>query len=96
MSALKPTDTLLTGRWQLEDGAIVADPVAEKIEFLKTHVLKPIKASSDGWSVLYQDPNDQRYWELTYPESELHGGGPPQLAQISESEAIWRYKLGAN
>jgi hypothetical protein len=26
-------------------------------------------------------------WELTYPQSYLHGGGPPALYKIDENEA---------
>jgi hypothetical protein len=44
-------------------------------------------ARHNGWNALYRDPNDCRYWELTYPEGELHGGGPPQLRCLTADEA---------
>lgn len=41
-------------------------------------VVKKDRNGAD-WTVLYQDPQDKRYWEFHYPEGELHGGGPPSL-----------------
>jgi immunity protein 27 of polymorphic toxin system len=43
------------------------------------------------WSKLYLDPVDGGYWELTYPQSEMHGGGPPQLVHISADAAKIKY-----
>lgn len=40
-----------------------------------------------GWTTLYFDPRDSSYWELTYPQSHLHGGGPPQLSRVEKSMA---------
>jgi len=42
---------------------------------------------------LYRDPDDGRYWERTYPQSELHGGGPPELRVLATEDA--RQKYGA-
>ena len=44
-----------------------------------------------GWSALHFDPADGRLWELTFPESRLHGGGPPLLHVVSEEEAREKY-----
>jgi len=40
-----------------------------------------IGTSKDGWTTKYK-ANDGTIWELSYPESHLHGGGPPKLVQI--------------
>jgi hypothetical protein len=29
-----------------------------------------------GWDALYVDPATGKFWELTYPQGHLHGGGP--------------------
>src|ERR1700723_3459159 len=50
-----------------------------------------IAESTSGWEALYRDPSDGRYWERTYPQSETHGGGPPQLSTITLDEAERKY-----
>jgi len=50
-----------------------------------------IGGADGGWSRLYLDPVDGRYWELIYPQSEIHGGGPPRLAHISADAAKIKY-----
>jgi hypothetical protein len=32
-----------------------------------------------GWTVLYRNPADGSFWELTLPKSDLQGGGPAKL-----------------
>jgi len=59
-------------------------------ELTSTH-LKEVGRSEDGWASLYKDPGDGRFWELTYPQGELHGGGPPRLALVSATDAARRY-----
>jgi Immunity protein 27 len=49
-----------------------------------------IRAAGD---VLYVDPSDSRYWELIYPDSQLHGGGPPTLRNLSEAAARKKYGI---
>lgn len=43
--------------------------------------LKEINTSKDGWTKQYEDKNGNM-WELTFPESHLHGGGPPKLMRM--------------
>ena len=43
--------------------------------------------------MLYRDPGDGRYWELAYPNGEMHGGGPPSLIMLTEQEAKTKYGL---
>jgi hypothetical protein len=44
-----------------------------------------------GWTVPYRDPSYGRLWEMSYPQSEMHGGGPPLLRVISAAEAANSY-----
>jgi hypothetical protein len=86
---IQPDETDLLGSWITRDGRVVADGVSKRIQFLTESYLQ--KISGGGWETLYQDPADGRYWELTYPQSHLHGGGPPRLINLSEQQARAKY-----
>lgn len=88
-------ETEVRGNWILE-GGVVADEMCRRIEWLKSNWLQRVSTDSSGWEALYKDPYDGRYWELTYPQSELHGGGPPTLRFISDESAKSKYgnKIG--
>lgn len=90
---LKPQDSDLVGAWQLLRGKVFGDPTCERIEWLIANHLVQLGTDSSGWDDLYRDPDDGRLWELTLPQSEMHGGGPPRLTCISVDAA--RAKYGA-
>jgi hypothetical protein len=81
---LKPEETELIGDWVLHDGRMVLDATEQRIDLLISQHLEKVAVSpeSGGWDVLYRDPIDGRYWELTYPKGEMHGGGPRRLAHL--------------
>jgi hypothetical protein len=83
----------LIGKWVLTPDAVVGDDVTKRIRALLEDELTYVAESSDGWDRLYLDPRDGRYWEETFPESGLHGGGPPRLASIDVEEAKARYHI---
>jgi hypothetical protein len=83
----------LIGKWVLEKGAVTGDETCRRIKWLTTSHLEKLKTDDSGWDVLYRDPEDGRYWELTYPQSEMQGGGPPTLKYISEEAAKSRYGM---
>ena len=95
MKPLEPSETDLVGKWINDRAKVVGDAVTDRIEWLTSKVLEKIGPSeeSGGWDVLYRDRDDGRYWELTYPKSHMHGGGPPRLWNIAEEEAQRKYKL---
>jgi hypothetical protein len=62
-----------------------------RIDQLIAHELVEVSRLPSGWAVLYRDPQDARLWELTYPQGELHGGGPPRLTSIPAQDARERY-----
>jgi Immunity protein 27 len=90
---LSKIETELIGSWELISGVMKQDSISNRIQWLTDSYL--IQESVDGrnWSALYRDPEDGRNWELYYPQSHMHGGGPPALRFISPDEARKRYKL---
>jgi hypothetical protein len=86
---LTPTETELIGRWRswtTEFGLI--QPVSG-CEWLTSSYLE--KIASSNWETLFGDPDDGRYWEHTYPQGEMHGGGPPSLFALSVEKAHAKY-----
>jgi hypothetical protein len=90
---LRPNESDLRGQWVLVDGKIVKDEVSTRIENLTVKCLNRVKKDKSGWNTLFRDPSDGRYWELTYTDSEIHGGGPPQLTVIEGLLAVEKYNL---
>jgi hypothetical protein len=87
---LRPNEQVLSafspdGQWDLQ--------AHSRIQRLLTQHLQRMAASEDGWSVLYFDPQDGRYWELTFPHSAMHGGGPARLDVISATLVPEKYGL---
>jgi hypothetical protein len=75
------------GRWD--------STVSARIHALTSQHLQKCASTDAGWSVLYRDPQDGRFWELTYPHAEMHGGGPARLSIISEEAAHHRYAFAS-
>ncbi|MFC7772968.1 Imm27 family immunity protein [Flavobacterium sp. GCM10027622] len=90
---INPEETLIVGSWKMDNGKVVGDQVCRRIEELKNNYLKKVAVDKSGWKTLYQDPKDSRYWLLTYPNSEYHGGGPPALKMLTQTEVIEKFGL---
>lgn len=90
---LKPTESTLYGKWIFEDGRIRGDENCERIEWLIENSLRQISVAGGGWEKLYLDPADGRYWELTYPQGDSHGGGAPKLQIVGKEEAKKKYNF---
>jgi Immunity protein 27 len=92
---LSPTETELIGRSEMVDGLVRADATCQRIEWLTSSYLEKIATSKDwgGWETLFRDLDDGRYWERTYPQSEMHGGGPPRLTALSAEKAHAKYEF---
>ena len=91
MNKLDANETKLIGEWVTSGTSVVADETCNRIEWLVKDIL--VEVAVGNWQKLFRDPDDGRFWEMIYPQSELHGGGPPSLINISEDEASSRYKL---
>ena len=92
---LKSDETVLTGEWLFHDGQMHSDITCARIEWLINHHLQKIQNSSQygAWEVLYRNPDDGEYWERTYPHSERHGGGPPQLQRLPLETVKRKYSI---
>lgn len=88
---LQADEQVIRGRWRLVGKKLEADDNCRRIEELTQRHLREIGRQGNGWDVLYADPNDGRYWELTYPDSDSQGGGPPKLECLSSEEATAKY-----
>jgi Immunity protein 27 len=92
---LRLDETDLVGKWIVQSDKMQTDAVCERIEWLVTNHLRKIATSKKwgDWETLYQDPDDGRYWERTYPQSEMQGGGPPRLSVLSREQAQVKYEF---
>ena len=88
---IQPNETEIRGTWTVVKGRVEADSNCRRINELVAHHLRRVAKDASGWDSLYVDPSDKRFWELTYPESALHGGGPPCLMCIPQDEARKKY-----
>ena len=89
---LRPEEVDLVGQWLDLGGRLEGDAVTDRIQALIHEHLVRITSSDDGWDSLYRDPTDGRLWELTYPHSERHGGGPPRLKHLEPADAARKYR----
>jgi hypothetical protein len=67
-------------------------------EWLTSERLRKMALSKKygAWETLFEDPDDGRLWERTYPQGEMHGGGPPALRVISVDEARAKYDFSGD
>jgi hypothetical protein len=86
---LQPEENELIGSWVMRDGRMVSDETETRIKNLIANRLREVSAGN--WCKLYVDPTSGAYWELTYPQGEMHGGGPMKLARLPGEEARRRF-----
>lgn len=92
---LEPHETELVGKWIPDGNTLQADATCQRIEQLIASHLTLIAFSKDcgGWETLFRDPDYGRYWERTYPQGDLHGGGPPRLECLAADAAERKYEI---
>ncbi len=90
---LDPRESMIEGGYTYVGGILEFDANALRIEWLIENSLKKVTTDTSGWYILYQDLTDKRYWELSYPQSELHGGGAPRLEYINIEKAKLKYPI---
>jgi hypothetical protein len=91
MRMIAPNEREITGKLLMSQGRVVGDEACNRIADLTKNYLIELGRDSSGWDALYRDPNDGRFWEMIYPQSELQGGGPPQLRCLPDDEARRKY-----
>ena len=84
MKKIESHETELVGKWIHEGKRVRGNEACVRIQWLIAEVLQQIGVDerSGGWDKLFRDPVDGRCWLLTYPHSEMHGGGPPVLKHL--------------
>jgi hypothetical protein len=94
MKTLQPQETELIGKWILDGTQVHGDESCDRIKWLVENIFEKVGYSKEygAWETLYRDPSDGRFWVKTYPQSEIHGGGPPALKCISEEAANSEFK----
>lgn len=93
MNKLAPEETALEGKWLFHGKEVSAEEICKRIEWLISEVLEELGSDDSGWERLYRDPDDERFWVHYYPNSRMHGSGPPSLRLISESEAKVKFNV---
>jgi hypothetical protein len=95
MKAIQPLETELVGQWIQTESGVSGNEILERINWLIANHLRKVGYSKlyGAWETLYQDPQDGRYWVRSYPNSEMHGGGPATLKCISEDEAKLSFRF---
>jgi hypothetical protein len=88
---LRPNETDLIGSWFVTGKAVDSDAIARRIDLLVREHLRRLGSDSSGWDTLLEDPADGRLWELTYPQSDSAGGGPPRLTCVDRETARRKY-----
>lgn len=73
----------LVGKWIVDpSGRVVGDAVEQLIwEAVRSHLTR-LGDREHGWTILYRDPLDNSYWELTFSQGEMQGGGPAKLTRL--------------
>jgi hypothetical protein len=87
---ISPEEVEIIGSWVMVNGRMTEDDTSHRISSLIKTELQHVATTKDGWEKLYRD-RDGRYWELTYPQSEMQGGGPPALILTSIESAHQKY-----
>ena len=88
---LADDETELVGQWLTKGAKITGDAICARIESLIASHLVSLGADESGWDALYRDPDTGKLWELSWPQSNLHSGGPPRLALVRADDVRSKY-----
>lgn len=86
-------ETEIRCEWKYEDGVLEKSPDCARIEELIGSYLEKVAVTDGGWTIVYKDPVDGRFWSLEHPQSEMHGGGPKALFCRTREEVRKRWAL---
>jgi hypothetical protein len=71
--------------WYSEDGKMLAGADALAINEMLATKLEEVRTDVTNWIVIFRHRDTNQLWELSYPQSELHGGGPRRLRLIDSA-----------
>ncbi len=72
----------LRDEWVIRDGKVIAEGNSTSINTLLVD-LERIADKDGGWTVLYRHRETHEFWELSYPQGEMQGGGPRRLRRVN-------------
>lgn len=82
----------MTGRlieeFLLKGSTVVAAGDAVRIDAMLRDELVKVRDEEDGWTTLHRHKTTGAFWELTYLNSEMHGGGPRMLVELSAAKRV--------
>ena len=82
---------IIKGNWVKIDGKIMGDSNCEIIDNMIENDLEKVGDREEGWITLFKEKLTNKFWERIYPDSHMHGGGPPQLELLSKNEVMDKY-----
>ena len=65
---------------------------SQAIAFVEKNCIK-VATDESGWDILYKEKSSNKYWELTYPNSEMHGGGEPLVSLLSLEDVKLKFNV---
>lgn len=71
----------------VEGSSVLRSGDADKIDALLSSELVKVATADGGWRTLYKHQVTGDYWELSFPQGEMPGGGPRQLTKLEQSTA---------
>ena len=78
-----PSPTELNDIWSFANGRMVERGDGATITRLLEHELESVRTEDGGWTTIYRHRDTGELWELSYPQSEMHGGGPRRLRLLT-------------
>ena len=76
--------------WVKRGDEVVDEGDAATIEDWLANKLDKLAITDGGWRSLYRHKETGRFWELTYPHSSWHGGGPRVFRELDiDDQTQW-------
>lgn len=72
----------------LKGSTVVAAGDAARTDAMLRNELVKVRDEDGGWTNLYRHKTTGTFWQLTYPNSQMHGGGPRQLVELSAAMRV--------
>jgi hypothetical protein len=91
---MEQLDTIV-GSWKFENGRVIEDEACTEIRTIIRDRLRVVGADLSGWFKLFLELETGQYWELDFPQSGSHGGGPPRLRKVNLADIAGRYDVSA-